>query len=338
MEIVEIVLVLKQRRNLLLKIMGVALALGVSISLLLPIEYKSKGAFYPSIDNPSKIPGNLGGLAAIAGINLSGINESKGVSPLLYPKLVESNRFKWELANKPIYFSSIGETMSYFEFYNLYGKNNWLKRLGFGSTSSVEAIKFDSTDYLTLNKAQYDFLEEFGDRIECNVYLEDGYVTVSAIMPDPVAAADLTLHLKELLQDYVLEKQILKANQELTFIQERYDEMEREFREVQKRYFSFQDRNMNLNTASSRLELEIIQDEYEILKSIVQELSSQLESQKLMVQKDTPVFSEIERPSNPKLKYSPKRSIIVLLFGFLGLLYFLIHLWFLSLKDEISKI
>ena len=83
--------------------------------------------------------------------------------------------------------------------------------------------------------------------------------------------------------------------------------------------------------------MEIIQDEYDLLKSIVQELSSQLESQRLVVQKDTPVFSEIERPSNPKLKYSPRRTIIVLLFGFLGLLFFFIYLWFLSVKDEINK-
>ena len=64
----------------------------------------------------------------------------------------------------------------------------------------------------------------------------------------------------------------------------------------------------------SRLESEV-----NISESIVQQLASQVEQAKLQVNKDTPVFTTIKPVTIPFERSAPKRSQIVLIFGFLGL-------------------
>ena len=58
-----------------------------------------------------------------------------------------------------------------------------------------------------------------------------------------------------------------------------------------------------------------------ISESIVQQLASQVEQAKLQVNKDTPVFTTIKPVTVPFQRSAPKRSLIVIVFGFLGLVF-----------------
>ena len=49
------------------------------------------------------------------------------------------------------------------------------------------------------------------------------------------------------------------------------------------------------------------------------ELSKQVEQRKLQVSEDTPVFSILKEASMPVRRSSPKRTQMVLIFGFIGL-------------------
>ncbi len=62
-----------------------------------------------------------------------------------------------------------------------------------------------------------------------------------------------------------------------------------------------------------------IESEVNISAPIVQQLASQVEQAKLQVNKDTPVFTTIKPVTIPFERSAPKRSQIVLIFGFLGL-------------------
>ena len=71
-----------------------------------------------------------------------------------------------------------------------------------------------------------------------------------------------------------------------------------------------------------------IESEVNISASIVQQLASQVEQAKLQVNKDTPVFTTIQPVTIPFERSAPKRSLIVIVFGFLGLVF----LWLCSCK------
>jgi len=52
---------------------------------------------------------------------------------------------------------------------------------------------------------------------------------------------------------------------------------------------------------------------------VYQELAKQLEQAKLQVAKDTPIFSTLKPVTIPTERSAPKRSLIVVIWAFLGL-------------------
>ena len=71
------------------------------------------------------------------------------------------------------------------------------------------------------------------------------------------------------------------------------------------------------------------------------ELSKQVEQRKLQVSEDTPVFSILKEASMPVRRSSPKRTQMVLIFGFIGLatsiLYTLIKVPVAEIVKEINS-
>ncbi len=47
---------------------------------------------------------------------------------------------------------------------------------------------------------------------------DDGYVTISANMPEALASAEMALRVQELLQQYVIDFKIQKSKEQLEFI------------------------------------------------------------------------------------------------------------------------
>ena len=79
--------------------------------------------------------------------------------------------------------------------------------------------------------------------------------------------------------------------------------------------------------------------EFSILNSVVTGLANQTEAAKIQVNKDTPVFTIINPVNVPFKKSSPKRSLIVVLFAILGLIYSLYKLFIKnSIKEFISRV
>ena len=56
------------------------------------------------------------------------------------------------------------------------------------------------------------------------------------------------------------------------------------------------------------------------------ELSKQVEQSKLQVNEDTPVFSIVKEASMPVKRSSPKRTQMVLIFGFIGFINFNLYI------------
>ena len=82
----------------------------------------------------------------------------------------------------------------------------------------------------------------------------------------------------------------------------------------------FNDSNLNLVTSSVINEREKLEAEFQIINAVMIELSKQVEQSKLQVSEDKPVFSIIKEASMPVERSSPKRTRMVLIYGFIGLL------------------
>lgn len=316
-------------KKIIAKIVFVFFVIGILIALFSATQYTSSTVMVPQVSN-TKSGGSLGSLAAIAGINLNATS-TEAISPTLYPKIIESISFRQKLLQTPISVKDINGQITFREYYEQYAKisfGSFIKKytlglpyLLFNNKNEDEFVRVADTDstIVSLNKKEFDLLNIIKEQIKIDVNEKEGYVTLSYNMPEALSAAQMLQNAQQLLQNSITEFKIKKAKEELSFIEERYAEVEKDFKEKQFALAQFQDQNRNLFSNLPQTRLQQLQTEYNLAYSIYSELAKQLETQKIKVKEQTPVFTIIEPITVPIERSKPKRTIIVGLWLFVGL-------------------
>ena len=132
-------------------------------------------------------------------------------------------------------------------------------------------------------------------------------------------AAQITQIAQNLLQEKIIEFKNKSSKEMLDFAMKQYSEKKKSYEKLQDERAVFVDKNINISSSLFQNKLSRLESEVNISESIVQQLASQVEQAKLQVNKDTPVFTTIQPVTIPFERSAPKRSQIVLIFGFLGL-------------------
>ena len=327
----------KSRVTLLFSIIA-GLVFGLIVAITTPKEYTATTIMVPQMNGKSASMGGLGSLAALAGIDLSGATQGSEMSPILYPKIVSSTPFKLELMNTPIKFEEYDKPISLYEYYvsdtvpTFFGT---IKKYTIGLPGLViEAIMPKSEPELfgqengfklvELTEEQYEVSKELDEILSLDVEAKEGYLTLSVVLLEPLAAAQLAQKAQELLQREITNFKSQKAKAELDFIQERYNEAQAKAEGYQINIAQKTDQYKNLTSSVPQVQTTRIQTKYGIANTVFQELAKQLEQAKIQVKKDTPIFTVIEPVTIPLEKSKPNRPMIVafglLLGGFVGLL------------------
>ena len=155
-------------------------------------------------------------------------------------------------------------------------------------------------------------------KININTGGKGGSVEISVTMPDPVAAAQVVVAVKDLLQKYVIELKLQKAEINYNFIKQCYDEAKQVFEAKQEAYAKYQDANKSLSTALSRAKGEQIKNEYDVASSLFNQLTTQLVQAEMKVKEDIPILTVVEPVTVPLYKSSPNTPMILVAFIFLG--------------------
>ena len=129
--------------------------------------------------------------------------------------------------------------------------------------------------------------------------------------------------------------------QELEYIKDRFKEAEKDYFSKRAALANYKDRNVNVISNLAQNRLEQLQTEYSLSSNIYSQLAGELETAKLNVKKDTPVFTVIKPATIPIEPSSPKRVLILLQFilvGFLiGAFYILFRHFYPLLKNKIAN-
>lgn len=321
-------------RMIILKSILICGIIGLIVALNSPNEYVANTIMVPSGNSPGSSLGELGGLAAIAGINLN-TNSGSDLAPSVYPQIVASLPYQLELMKTLLNFSDRKEQVTFYDYYSNSRKENLLIKYTIGlprvimgipgaimsalkgknlvDTNSVGHVK-----PLKITDKQQSVRQILYSSISLTVNPKDGIITLSAKMSEAQAAAQLAQQAQELLQQYITEFKIKKAKANLDFIQQRYDETSQKFESAQQLLASFRDRNKSVTLAIAKTEEERLTSQYNLIYSIYSELAKQLEQAKIQVKQDTPVFTIIEPVSVPVSKSKPNRQLILIFWLFLG--------------------
>ena len=316
-------------RRTLFKTLGIFFVLGLLVALFSPKEYTASTTMVPQLaDGQSKL-GGLSGLASMAGINLNAGGMSD-ITPAVYPQIVSSVPFRLELMQTPLNFKDIDQPVTLYDYYTGYSNPSvisYVLKYTIGLPGVIlQAIKGKPEEEtgigpngpIRLTEEQEDVRKILDDLVSIDYNDKDGYVTLTCLMPEALPAAQLTQRAQQLLQQYITEFKVEKATANLEFVQQRYNEVQQQYNQAQEELARFRDRNKNVSTAMAQTEMERLSNNYNLAYTLYSELAKQLEQARIQVKEDTPVFTVIEPVSVPLERSKPKRTMILIIWLFLG--------------------
>ncbi len=331
-DLIQLTKTLWESRKTVIKITIIFMVLGLLVAILTPPEYQVTTVMVPQVGGKSKL-GGLSSLAAMAGVNLN-VSGGSELSPMVYPEIVKSIPFKKALIQTKLTFEGIDHPVTYYDYYMKYAKTGILGNImkyTIGLPGTIKKALFakkkarvkplaDTSGLIWLTIAQEKLAKNLDNTVYVNVDAKTGNVSLTAIMSQPLAAAQLGQRAQELLQKFIINYKIKKTKAQLNFIRGRYLFRKKAFEEAQERLARFLDKNRNVSTAVAKAQQERLQNEYQLAFGVYSSLAQQLEQAKIQVKQETPVFSIIQPITVPNERFKPKRTQILIIWTFIGII------------------
>lgn len=329
LDLIELAGRIWRARRFLAKLCGAAALVGLIIAFSLPKEYTTTVKLAPEMENVSKKMGGLGGLAAMAGIDLNTSSGADAISPDLYPDVVQSTPFLLELFPMKVIEPPSADSITLYAYMHDFQRTAWWNYLIQAPFRALGAIKGfftktdeqggDMLDPFHLTRDQEAILQALRSRIAVSVDKKTFILTVTVQMQNPVISAEVTQIVLQKLQAYIIAYRTRKAKDDLAFTRKIFTEAREAYYKAQQAYATFEDTNRNLISSSYRTEQERLRNEMTLTFNVYNSLAQKLEQDKLRVQEQTPVYTVIEPATVPLKATSPKKWVILIGCIFLSL-------------------
>ena len=298
-DLIDLLKKLYYSRKLIIYITIIFSIIGIAFALLSPIKYKSTTVFITQ--NQETGSSSLSGVASLVGINLGSGSFGGEIPPNMYPLVIQSIKFKRLLLNKVID-----------------DKNNLTLENFIIEKYSIEKDEKKDISELGITSNEDIYFGILNDILNISVNQKDGFISISSEMPNAEYSAKVAKFSREILQNIIIENKIETARQNLIFSEGQLIEKKKEFDDIYSKLAFFSDSNLNSVNSFVLNEKNKLESEFQIISAVVEEISKQVEQAKLQLKKDTPVFSTIQEAVIPIKRSSPKRTLLVMIFGFLG--------------------
>ena len=347
---IDIIALLKKvwsDRKLVIKATVLFFIIGCVVALLSPVVYTAQTTFVPQVseDQISTSKGGLGSLASLAGINLDQVASTSDsyLSPMLYSKLAESEEFALNIINEEI-INSNGDKLTVKEY--LISQKilfdikpfEFFKKYTIGLFINNETEKSNSDifkDFNFLSEEDFYIIKNFKRKFTIELNEKEGFLKVIASDKNAFISTQLVKIITKKLQSKIIELRTNKIKERLEYSKEQYQLKQGEFDFLQKKLAEFKDSNKNISTARFMSELQKLESEYQLQQNILINLASEYNNNKIKLNKDTPIFSVIDEVSIPNERSEPKRSLLVIIYVFLGLI---LSIGFILGKDPIINL
>jgi uncharacterized protein involved in exopolysaccharide biosynthesis len=314
----------------------VFIALGLVAALTMKRTYTVTSVMVPQLG--SSRSSSLASLAGLAGFDLGTSNMSTSeLSPLVYPQIVNSVPFRKELMYTPLHFEKADTTVSTYTYLMEYTKPSAMSvvlkyTIGLPGVilnairgekpespllSGSTADSSNAPKPIVLTKDEQLVIKMIAQNVNLAVDKKEGYLTLSVTGSEPLQTAELAIKAQQLLQDEITRFRTEKAQNQLNYVQARYDEIKAEAESYQTALATVTDRSQNMTTTRSRIERDRLQSKYNVASSIYSEMAKQLEQAKMQVKRDTPVLTIIQPVTVPR-QPSNSRAKTLIVWTFLG--------------------
>ena len=339
MKKIDFVIILKkvsENRKLFYITLPIVFVVSCLLILCVPRTYSTDTQVVPEIDN-SKGSGALSSLASSFGFDLSSMQTTDAITPLLYPDLMADNKFVSELFNIKV--TSIDGKINT-TYYNYIAKHNELPwwtlltykiKLAF-STKKNSTVKGVFNPY-HVSKFDDDIMWFIRKNIGINIDKKTGVISIAATAQDPLICKTLADSTRSLILHYITEYRTNKARIDMDYYHKLVIDAKADYEKARQKYGSYSDANYDVILESFRSKRDDLENEMQLKYNVYSTMSTQYQDAKARVQERTPAFTILKRASVPIKPTGPKRMLFVLAMTLLA--FFVLTLW--SIREYLLK-
>ncbi len=321
-DLLELAQKLWAQRRSIIKWGAIGLVAGIIIAFSIPKEYTTTVKLAPEATQGGGGSGNLGALAALAGVNM-GTNQGKdAVIPQFYPDIVSSIPFSLELFDVNVTEKDGTETTVEDYVTNDLSSPWWsflmsLPGKAIGGVMSVfksddkEGNGDGKPNSFQLTKEQNGVVTALGARVSVDVDTKTSVISISVTMQDPLVSAMLADTVAERLKEYVTDYRTNKARADMEYAQKLNDEARDDYYQAQQRYANYMDKNQGVILRSMKNEEERLQNEMQLAYNLYNTTAQQLQMAKAKVQEITPVYAVLQPATVPLVPSKPSKMLIL---------------------------
>lgn len=324
-------------RRLFYKVLPIVFALSCIYIFSLPRYYITDARLAPEIES-SGSGGALGSLASSLGFDLSEMQTSDAITPMLYPDLMEDNGFVSALLGVKVK-SKDGEIdTTYHDYLKFFQQRTWwsypiawLKNLL--PKKVEEGVGGGAYDPYYISLDEEGIYNLIRGNISISIDKKTGVITIQTQDQDPLICRTITDSVKSKLQVYITDYRTNKARADYEYFKVLADSAKMEYEAAQRLYARMSDANTNITLKTVTSRLENFENDMQMKFTAYNTLNTQLQAAKAKVQERTPAFTAIKGATVPTRPAGPKRMIFVgamLIIAFMGISLY-------SIKDLIFK-
>lgn len=316
-------------RKIILKGLAAGTIIGLFIAILTPKVFTVTTIMLPQSESGGSMS-KISSLASLAGFDLN-LDAGSDISPVIFPKIIESETFLLDIMNSKYNYKGFDQPITMYDYYTKYQKPGILGTIikysiglpgviveAIRSTPPKKIGKAKPGEILQLTKGQYEIMTALKQQIILTLNKKEGFLTLTCNFSEPLLTAQVAKRSQDLLQERITGFKIKKSSDQLSFIQQRYNENKAKYENLQVQLANTRDRNLNLFMSSAGTGMERLESEFNISRTVYGELAKQLEQAKIQVKNETPVFAIIKPVVVPLKKSEPQRFTILFIWMVVG--------------------
>jgi uncharacterized protein involved in exopolysaccharide biosynthesis len=322
-QLLDLLVLLARGRDLLIGLIAVFLGLGVVYGIVSSAEYKASARVVP--ESPGKgaqgLSGLGGGISALQGfgINLGSLGQD-GLSKDAYPEVLKSREVRLAVVRDTFDLRGTDTTTTLVEYFN-------------SESSVIPEVKDRIKSVFSVwgrdvgrehKRTGYPSLEEelairrVQEMVTSYQNPQNGLMEISVTAGDPGLATEMVNSFLTHLSSRVRSLRTRKAQENLQFIEQRFEEAQEQLSEAEQKLADFVDRNQNINTAELRTKRDRLERQVRFKSNLYTELQAQRTQAELDLKRSEPVLTMVERPVPPLEPVAPQWLLIIVLSIIMG--------------------
>ena len=327
------------KKMLFVKILPAVFILSCFYILSIPRYYTADTKMAPEMDNPLS-GGTLGDIASTLGFNFGEMQTSDAITPLLYPDLMEDNKFVTDLFKINVESQDGNIKCNYYEYLKRYQKYPWWNTIKsfvsnlFTTEENKDAKKGGTGfDPYRLSRNDDNIAGAIRNKIKLNVDKKTGVISISTESQDPLISKTLADSVRNKLQDFITEYRTNKARTDLEYYRKLRDEAKLNYEKARRLYGSYADANSEVVLESYRAKQNDLENDMQLKYNNYTAMVTQYQAAKAKVQERTPAFTMLKGANVPIRPAGPKRMFFVVAMLLLATIAISIY----AIKDIIIK-